>query len=80
MVLAQEQGFTLWLAWGTIMQGWMLTEQGQSEQGIAQMHQGLAAWRATGAELLRPYSLALLAEGMEKVDGSQRDLRCWLKR
>jgi hypothetical protein len=27
------------------------------------MHQGLIAFRATGAELHRPYFLALLAEG-----------------
>jgi predicted ATPase len=29
---------------------------------MAQMRQGLAAWRATGAEVFRPYYLALLAE------------------
>jgi len=31
------------------------------------MQQGLAAWRATGAETLRPYFLALLAEASTKV-------------
>ena len=36
---------------GTILRGWALTEQGQGEEGIAQMRQGLAACRATGAEL-----------------------------
>jgi len=39
-----------------------LTMQGQVEEGIAQMHQGLIALRATGAELGRPYWLMLLAE------------------
>jgi predicted ATPase len=29
---------------------------------MAQMHQGLAAWRATGAAVFRPYGLTLLAE------------------
>ena len=38
-----------WL--GTILRGWALAEQGQGEEGIAQMRQGLAAYRATGAEL-----------------------------
>lgn len=33
---------------------------------ITQMHQGLATWRATGAEANRPYYLALLAEAMGK--------------
>ena len=32
------------------MRGWALAEQGQAEEGIAQMRQGLAAYRATGAE------------------------------
>jgi class 3 adenylate cyclase/predicted ATPase len=73
--LAAEQGFALWVAWGTFFRGWALTErspapgagQGQGEEGIAQMQQGLAAWRATGAETLRPYFLALLAEASTKV-------------
>ena len=46
-------GFPLWLALGTILQGWALAEQGQGEEGIAQIRQGLAAYRATGAELTR---------------------------
>ena len=33
---------------------------------MAQLQQGLAAWRATGAEALRPYYLALLAEACGK--------------
>jgi len=36
--------------------------QGQGEQGIVQMTQGLVAYRATAAELQRPWYLALLAE------------------
>jgi predicted ATPase len=34
---------------------------------MAQMQQGLAAWRATGAEVLRPYGLALLAKASAQV-------------
>ena len=37
------------------------------EEGIAQMQQGLATWRATGAKALRPYFLALLAEASAQV-------------
>ncbi len=33
---------------------------------MAQMHQGMAAWRATGAEVVWPYYLALLAEADAK--------------
>jgi TOMM system kinase/cyclase fusion protein len=60
--LAQEQGFPHWIAVGSLMCGWGLAQQGQAQEGIEQMSQGLTAWRATGAELARPYWLVLLAE------------------
>ena len=34
---------------------------------MAQMQQGLAAWHATGAKVLQPYGLALLAETSEQM-------------
>ena len=42
----------------------------RSRRGIAQMHQGLAALRATRAEVLRPYGLALLAEAYRQMGQS----------
>ena len=39
-----------------------LPHQGQAQDGIAQLRQGLTAYRATGGEIGRPYLLALLAE------------------
>jgi predicted ATPase len=45
-----------------VPQGWALALQGQAEEGLTQLHQGLAANKAVGAELVRPYHLALLAE------------------
>jgi adenylate cyclase len=60
--LAQEQGFPLWMAIGCILRGWALAQQGQAQEGIEQIKQGLIAYRATGAEIWRPYWLALLAE------------------
>ncbi|MEW6296361.1 MAG: adenylate/guanylate cyclase domain-containing protein, partial [Thermodesulfobacteriota bacterium] len=74
IALATEQGFPDWLAWGTILQGWALTEQGRGEEGIAQMRQGLATYQATGAELARPYFLALLAEAYGKVGQAEEGL------
>jgi predicted ATPase len=62
ITLCTDQGFPVWLAWGTILRGWALAEQGQGEAGIAQIHQGLNASQATGAEMTRTYFLALLAE------------------
>jgi predicted ATPase len=62
MTLATKQGFAQWVARGTFVHGWALAMQGQSEAGIAEMRQGLAADLATGATLWQPYFLGLLAE------------------
>src|SRR5262249_41508725 len=62
VALSTAQGFPLWIALGTSMRGWALTMQGQSEEGLAQLRQGIAAWRATGAMLGVPNLCAMLAE------------------
>jgi predicted ATPase len=67
VAICTKQGFALWLAWGMIMRGWALAESGQGEAGIAQLDQGLAAARATGAEFFRTYFLALLAHAYQTV-------------
>jgi predicted ATPase len=67
IALSTEQGFPFFLAMGILWQGAALAGQGQGEEGIAQMRQGLAALRATGAEVFRPYFLTLLAEAYGKV-------------
>ena len=58
----------------TLLQGWVLAEQGEGEAGIAQMHQGLSAYQAVGSALLRPYFLALLAEAYGKVGQAEQGL------
>jgi class 3 adenylate cyclase/predicted ATPase len=68
MTLCKEQGFAYYLSWATIMQGWALAALGQCEAGMAHMHDGLAAMRATGAALRQPYYLALLAEVCGRMD------------
>jgi predicted ATPase len=60
--LATDQGFLQFKAFSSIVHGWTLAHQGQAQEGITQITQGLTAWRVTGAELFRPYFLALLAE------------------
>src|SRR5262249_32776048 len=60
--LAKEQGFPYQRAFGAILHGWALAHQGHAQEGIEQITQGSRAYRATGAELTRPYFLALLAE------------------
>jgi predicted ATPase len=60
--LTKDQGFPYWMANSSIRRGWALAHQGQAKEGIEQIHQGLIATQATGAELGRPCCLALLAE------------------
>jgi predicted ATPase len=62
IALCIEHGFPLWVAGGRILRGWALAEQGEIEEGVTQLRQGLAAWRAVGTEVGRPYWLAMLAE------------------
>jgi TOMM system kinase/cyclase fusion protein len=61
MALSREQGFALWVAWGTILRGWELSERGQGTEGITRIREGIAAWRVTGAELFHPHFLTMLA-------------------
>ena len=61
MTLATEQKFTEWLSLATASRGWTLTEQGDLHEGIAQMRQGLATYRTTGALMFVSYFLTLLA-------------------
>jgi predicted ATPase len=44
------------------LRGWAMAEQGRNEEGIAQIQESLAASRAMGTELWRPYFRCLLAE------------------
>jgi predicted ATPase len=62
VALATEQGLPLWAAQGKSPRGWALAMQGQGEEGIAQVRQGIAAYRATGAALTVPYFCTVLAD------------------
>jgi predicted ATPase len=48
MTLSTEQGFPFWLAYGALGRGSALAEQGQVAEGIAQIQQGLTAFRTMG--------------------------------
>jgi predicted ATPase len=74
LTLSAEQGFPFLSALATLLQGWVLADQGHGEQGLAQVHEGLAALRATGAESWRPYFLALLAEAYGQTGQAEEGL------
>ncbi len=59
---AQDQGFPFWYAQGAMLEGWARAASGRPEAGIDRLREGLEIHRSTGAEVARPYCLALLAE------------------
>jgi predicted ATPase len=67
LALATEHGFAFYEARGALYRGAVLAAQGQSEEGIAQMCQGLAALRATGSAVSMSGHLAQLAEAYGQV-------------
>jgi predicted ATPase len=75
IALATEQGFPLWHARGTVLAGWALATGEQDTAGIAQMRQGLAAYRATGTEIELSYYQALLAEACGQTGQTAEGLR-----
>ncbi len=72
--LATEQGFPHWRAQGAVLRGWALAHQGQTEEGIAQITQGMMDYRATGAALGQPHYLALLAEAYGTMEQPEAGL------
>ncbi|MFQ5935081.1 MAG: hypothetical protein ACE5LB_01545, partial [Acidiferrobacterales bacterium] len=59
--LCAEHGFAFIMAMATIVRGWSLAAQGQTEEGIEQSSAGLDALRATGIRRLS-FQLATVAE------------------
>ncbi|MBI3249631.1 MAG: AAA family ATPase [Deltaproteobacteria bacterium] len=65
--IASEHGFAYFAAMATMLRGWAIAEQGEVEEGLAQIRQGLSAHSSMGAELGRPYYLSLLAEACQRA-------------
>ena len=62
MELTTERGLSAWLADGTVLHGWAVAAGGDTDRGIAQLRQGLAAKEAIGVQQHTPGFLGLLAE------------------
>jgi predicted ATPase/DNA-binding winged helix-turn-helix (wHTH) protein len=74
IALSLEHGFPFWLAAGTGLRDWALSEQGQGKDRATQLRQGMAAGRATAAEARRPYWLTLRAEAYGKAGRPEEGL------
>ena len=66
--ICAEYGFSYYLAWATIMDGWASAAEGDLDRGIARLRDGLRELRATGAGLRAPYYLAILGELYVKTE------------
>ena len=67
IAFSTEQRVAQWLAQGIVLRGWALAAQGHGAEGLAQIGEGISAWRATGAELVQPWNLAQLAEAYARA-------------
>jgi len=65
ITIATEQDFPVWRAQGTVFRGWTKVKNGDVEDGLSLLRSGLGAYRATGAEIVVPHFLALLARAYE---------------
>ncbi len=75
LTLATEQVIPFFGAHGMVLRGWALVEQGHGEEGMAQLRQGLTAYRTAGAELERSHWLGLLAEACANTGKGEEGLR-----
>src|SRR5215475_9473143 len=66
IALCEEHEFVHYVAMGRILRGWARAQQGEFEEGIAEIQEGLERERATGALLFESYSLGLLADACIK--------------
>jgi predicted ATPase len=62
--LSREHGLVQTLAWARLWRGWATAQRGHRAEGIQDMREALAAYRAIGSEISRPQFLALLAEAL----------------
>jgi class 3 adenylate cyclase/predicted ATPase len=74
LAFATEQGFVFWAAYATILRGRGVVELEPGEEAVAQIRQGLAGYRETGAQLECPYFVALLAEALGTIGHSEEGL------
>ncbi|HEY7749534.1 MAG TPA: adenylate/guanylate cyclase domain-containing protein [Aestuariivirgaceae bacterium] len=65
--LCTEQRLFFWLATGHMFHGWALADGGEPAAGIAELRQGLAAWRAIGSEYFLPKLIEMQVEAQYRA-------------
>jgi predicted ATPase len=75
LALCTEHGFAMYLLWGTVLRGSVLTAQGAWGEGLAQMREGLATWQTRVPRLFWFWFHALLAEACGRAGQIEEGLR-----
>jgi predicted ATPase len=74
MTLCSEEGFPYLSARATVLRGWALATQGETEEGIVHIRQGMTALRTIGVEHVQSHFLTLLAEAYGKGEQTKEGL------
>jgi adenylate cyclase len=51
LALSLEHGLTFWMAIANILRGWIIAQQGRSNEGIPMIREGIEAYRTTGSAI-----------------------------
>ncbi|MHA1571353.1 MAG: AAA family ATPase, partial [Alphaproteobacteria bacterium] len=74
ITMCELHGFESFRAQAAVLLGWAIAADGESDAGIAQIREGLAAWQSTGTGMRRPYFLALLADALLGAEQTEEGL------
>jgi predicted ATPase len=72
--LASEHQIAFFVGHATVLEAWARVRQGGDKQAIADIRSGVAAYRATGAELESSYWFALLADAFATIGAVEEGL------
>ncbi len=74
ITMGSEHGLALVTPIGNIMSGWSRIQMGEHEEGAAQVRQGMAAYRATGAKMQLPHFMIPLVEAARNLGQPEEGL------
>jgi adenylate cyclase len=67
LAISLEQGYRMRIAMLRVLRGWALSAQGNVQDALIELSEGLAEYRATGAQASQTHYLALLADGYQRA-------------
>ena len=76
LALADEKGALLWKAYGMMNQGCVLALTGRASGAIEMLTAGITAWQTTGAKILVPWHLSILARAHAELGQFDDAWRC----